>query len=59
MGYANKRYLPIDRAGNVGVASDVRTATFTYHDERFYEKHLGGGQELVNVGEKRYMRLYA
>ena len=58
-GYANKQCIPIDRAGNPWVASDVKTEHFHYHDERFYEKHLGGGQELVNVDGIRYMRLYA
>jgi hypothetical protein len=41
------------------MASDVERENFRYHDEWFSENRLGGGQELVNVREKRYMRLYA
>lgn len=55
----------------IGNFSHVKRATFSgkashsepephsiYHDEWFVPNHLGGGQELVKVGEDMFTRLY-
>ena len=58
-GYAGGKVENVDRGGFSGKASHV---TFSdnqvYHDE-WFANHSGGGQELVQVGNEMFTRLYA
>lgn len=59
-GYAGKGNVSnVDRASFSGKASHSELKPGTvYHDEWFVPNHLGGGQELVRVGEDMFTRLY-
>lgn len=59
-GYAGAGEITeLDRVGFKGKASHVSLENGVYHDEWFVPTHLGGGQELVSVGEEKYTRVYA
>lgn len=59
-GYAGGKVANVARGGFDGKASHVELSkTDTYHDEWFVSTHNGGGQELVQVGDVTFTRLYA
>lgn len=58
-GFAGGEIKSVDRAGFHGEASHIDFPDGVYHDEWFVPHHLGGGQELVRVGEEKFTRLYA
>lgn len=59
-GYGGNNYQKIKRGIFSGESSHFEAQTDQiYHDEWFTESYLGGGQELVKVGEDKYTRLYA
>src|SRR3989344_8956444 len=59
-GYAGKgKVSNVDRASFSGKSSHSEpTPGSVYHDEWFVPNYLGGGQELVKVGEEMFTRLY-
>ena len=59
-GYAGKgKISKIDRASFRGSASHSEPLPDSlYHDEWFVKDYLGGGQELVRVGNEMFTRLY-
>lgn len=59
-GYAGKGNVSnVERATFIGRASHSEPETGSiYHDEWFVPSRLGGGQELVKVGEDMFTRLY-
>lgn len=58
-GYAGGKVETINRSGFTGKASHVELPDGqTYHDE-WFANHSGGGQELVQVGDSLFTRLYA
>ncbi len=59
-GYAGGKVTNVDRGGFDGKASHVELEeNATYRDEWFVPAHNGGGQELVQVGNEQFTRLYA
>ncbi len=48
----------VDRSSFKGKANDYASANGKYHDEWFVPTQVGGGQELVQVGEEMFTRLY-
>lgn len=59
-GYAGKGEITdVTRAGFKGKASHIEQDSTVYHDEWYTGESLGGGQELVSVGDRMYTRLYA
>lgn len=60
-GYAGDGEITdIVRAGFSGkVSHQTLGPDEIYHDEWFVPTHLGGGQELVKVGQEMYTRVYA
>ena len=58
-GYAGKEIGNVERSGVQGKVSHIEFPEGVYHDEWFVPHHLGGGQELVQVGEDQFTRLYA
>ena len=60
-GYAGKASSRlVNRAAFLGRSSYLnRPETGVYRDEWFTGEHLGGGQELVKVGDKKFTRVYA
>jgi hypothetical protein len=58
-GFAGKgKITRIERAGFPGKASDYPNQLGVYHDEWFTPSRLGGGQELVRIGNRMFTRLY-
>ncbi len=59
-GYAGRgEVVDVTRAGFNGSASHIEQDNTIYHDEWYTGKSLGGGQELVRIGDRMYTRLYA
>lgn len=59
-GYAGKNWGKMIRDIFPGESSHFDSPDGgVYHDEWFVGRHLGGGQELVKIGEERFTRLYA
>jgi hypothetical protein len=58
-GYAGKNWVVVKRDIFPGESSHLNSPDGgVYHDEWFVGKHLGGGQELVKIGEESFTRLY-
>ena len=58
-GYAGGKVEAVNRGKFTGKASHVELAEGQiYHDE-WFASHSGGGQELVQVGDSQFTRLYA
>lgn len=58
-GYAGGKVENIDRGGFAGKVSHVELPDGqVYHDE-WFANHSGGGQELIQVGDSLFTRLYA
>lgn len=58
-GYAGAEVKNVSRSGFDGKESHIEFPEGVYHDEWFVPNHLGGGQELVKVGDEQFTRLYA
>lgn len=59
-GYAGGKPDVIERGSFPGKSSHPTLPNDAiYHDEWFVLNHSGGGQELVQVGEQKFTRLYA
>ena len=59
VGYAGGKPESVTRGTVAGKVSHVESTGTVYHDEWFVSKRVGGGQELVIVGDQRFTRLYA
>lgn len=58
-GYAGGKVSDVNRGGFAGKSSHVQLPNGKiYHDEWFVPSYYGGGQELIQVGDLKYTRLY-
>lgn len=58
-GYAGKGEISeVKRANLLGFSSHLETEEAIYHDEWFVPGYLGGGQEMIKVGDQMFTRLY-